>query len=745
LEPLRLAISIVALVVSAISACLVGVVAWTIGQRRGPGAGSQVNSCPGVTAAATTTDRGQATTEARPGATATTHDHCVPLEEPRIALEALPYGALLLDHSGRIRLANRAARVLLGIDGEEDLRERPLQQVMRVAAGEWWHAFGLADSSGSAEWPTVGAQPVQRRNELTRADGSRVPVDQSVATVWLEGEELLLVTLTDISDQRNTEFVLQQAKDEAEAANRLKSDFLANVSHEIRTPLNGIIGFSEIILSADSVDTCHRLTHIILRESGHLLNLINDLLDHAKIEAGRLELDPRPIDLPQLLQRVVSSAHVQARGKGLDFRVSLDPNVPRYVVGDALRIHQVLRNLVANAVKFTNKGFVNVLVEALDIVGEEVQIRFSVVDTGIGIPEEKRKAIFDSFTQADGSTTRQYGGTGLGTAIAKRLVGMMGGEIGVDSTPGEGSIFWFTMRVPITNETPQADIAPEMNGSNERFDRRRRRSGRILVAEDYPTNQEVVRNYLETAGHQVTLVDNGRKAVEACQQQIFDLVLLDVQMPEMDGFAATTRIRDLGPVYEKVPLLGLTAHASAAAKTSCREAGMDDVIIKPIRRDAFLSAVAHWLDVAAADVPLEAFQPEHLEEQRQRLSTSRQPEVVPPIDLDRAEYEFGGNRALLGKVVAQFLVDLENQIDKLGQALDLDDTETLRAEAHRIRGGASNLTADRLADAADRLEVAATDRNPAQAADAFEQLENETSRLKQFVADNGQLELPTCH
>jgi PAS domain S-box-containing protein len=432
---------------------------------------------------------------------------------------------------------------------------------------------------------TPGGPPVRADYESFRKDGTMVWIESTYSLLG-DGSGILLVTSRDITERKRLELDIAKALQMAEAASAAKSDFLANMTHELRTPLTAIIGFAEVLRRSRNLNkTAARQVGHILDASNTLLSVVNDVLDFSRLEAGGLELDPAPFDPAAMASSCAGLVTERAEAKGLTLRVDIARGVKPMDL-DGPRLSQVLLNFLSNAVKFTAQGSITVVLRQT-VDGDQAVLRGEVVDTGIGIAPEHRENIFDRFSQADAAVSRRFGGTGLGLAISRRIIERMNGRIGVDSAEGQGSSFWFEVRGPLaelpTQETEEVSPLAADAGV------------KLLLVEDNAVNRELVRAMLEPFGVEVETANDGVAGVEAMRQGHYDLVLMDVQMPVMDGLTATREIRAMeGARGASTPVIAMTANVLPEQVANCLAAGMDDHLGKPISPAKLLEAVARW-------------------------------------------------------------------------------------------------------------------------------------------------------
>jgi PAS domain S-box-containing protein len=480
-----------------------------------------------------------------------------------------------------IDTASEAIFILDGSSGRILDANRKAEQIMGGRVHEFTGTFlplaCFQENGMTAEVASLLA--AKRETSLRSARGSLIDVEYSGSKVQVRGGTLIEVILRDITERNAAAAALRVARDAALEASRAKSEFLANMSHEIRTPMNGIIGMQALALTASNPEDCSGYLESAQHSAQSLLEILNDILDVSKIEAGHLEIHPAPFYPRNCIADVLQLIRPRAREKGLELTSTVSAGIPERLIADDLRLRQILTNLLGNAVKFTNHGGVELRVDSRTGGDDQLHLDVAVIDTGIGIPKEKQGVIFESFRQADSSTTRRFGGTGLGLTISARLVGLMGGNIRVESSPGQGSAFHFTLPCklapPETANPGRAQSAMAAAPSKKL---------RILLADDNPINQKLALKLLEKRGHTVSVVGDGRQALEAARQALpFDLILMDVQMPNMDGLEATRAIRKIeDPVRNSVPIVAMTAFAMASDRDRCLAAGMNGHITKPI-------------------------------------------------------------------------------------------------------------------------------------------------------------------
>jgi PAS domain S-box-containing protein len=601
----------------------------------------------------------------------------------RSIVENIPY-MIFVKNADDLRFVrfNRAGEELLGyardkLIGKNDYDFFPKEEAV-------WFTEHDRNVLKGRKLVDIPEEPIETRTHgLRYLHTKKIPIlDEAGAPLYLLGIS------EDITERKQVELELKRAKETAEEANEAKSEFLARMSHEIRTPMNAIIGMTELALGTDLTDEQQEFLDIVSDSAESLLRLLDEVLDFSKIEAGQLDIEAIAFDLNEVMRHAVKVFENPAEEKGLGLRLSIGEDVPSVAVGDPVRLRQVLVNLINNAVKFTLAGAIDVRVDVDSRENKHIVLRFTVRDTGIGIPPEAQKTIFKSFTQADGSITRKYGGTGLGLTISTRLVEMMEGRIWVASSGDDGSTFCFTARMGVSNDIllkPAAEPrAPDVVG---RFGRR----VSVLVAEDNVVNRALIVRLLEKEGCEVSVVGNGHQAVEEMQRRDIDLVLMDLEMPEMGGLEATRRIREREKQTGKhVPIVALTAHVLAGDRRRCLDAGMDAYVPKPIRPNVLLATIVEFVPV---EIP---------KRQRKRKA--------PPT------------RDLHTDLVEMFTESSRKELAGIRQALGRRDHDGARALAHSIAGAAGVVGAKKISRLARKLESQAKHKRFPEMSDLCEAL-----------------------
>jgi len=549
-------------------------------------------------------------------------------------------------------------------------------------------------------------------------------------------------------EEANKELTI--ALEEAKKADRAKSEFLANMSHEIRTPMNAIIGFSDILAEEKLTDEQRRCVNTICDGGKHLLEIIDDILDFSKIEAGKLDVQTSECSLKRLFAKIGSLMRPAALEKGLKFEIQENKGLPMNICTDPTRLEQCLINLISNAIKFTKEGHVYVKV-SLEDKNNQPYIRFDVSDTGVGIPPEKQEKVFESFTQADGSTSRKYGGTGLGLTITRRLAELLGGELTLTSEQGGGSVFSLTIPAGVdVTKQPLLDrdnIDDHVRDEHDKL-KEAKFSGHILVAEDVRSNQMLAKWLLEKVGFEVTVAEDGNEAVQKVRSRSFDLILMDIQMPGMNGYEATKTLRNEGV---KTPIIALTASAMSGDEGKCICAGCDDYLSKPIDRRKLLEKIHKYLSAENKALSEKANSVKSQVDELAELCCGQIPqesslkETVGNEDSKEIlnwDELIGrlGDEELLKEVVPIFLKDNKERFDKLTKAVKAGDTKAIKFYAHAIKGAGRNIGARRLSDIARRLECVGRENDVDSATILFDKLKTEFEKVVTFLSRTDWLE-----
>jgi len=482
----------------------------------------------------------------------------------------------------QIVAVNGAAQTIYGYSQDEFLAMKVTDVIAPADVETYLHS--LLDE------PPLGSRGPHSRHHRYK-DGTVVEVEVTSNDVTIDGRACRISSAYNVTERNRAAAELAAARDAAVEASEMKSAFLANISHEIRTPMNGVLGMAELLLDSELSQDQLALAQHVIRSGELMVELINDILDISKIEAGQLDIEVTDFRLRETIEDTCAVARPQARAKGLELEVRIAEEVPDHALGDGKRLRQIVLNLVSNAVKFTSEGKVVVQTSATTRPDGAALVRIEVIDTGIGIEAARIETMFEPFTQADVSTTRNYGGTGLGLAIARELTLLMGGKIGAESKPGAGSTFWIELPLLASTGPSHQDLARSATDPRPEW----LAPPRVLVVEDSPINQIVAVRTLEHCGCRADVAGDGLQALEALSAHEYDAILMDCQMPVMDGFAATIELRRRENGGRRTPVIAMTANATANAVEECLAAGMDDYVGKPVRREQLLAALGRWV------------------------------------------------------------------------------------------------------------------------------------------------------
>ena len=628
------------------------------------------------------------------------------------------------------RRATKTERLLLA-------RETQLAEALRLAKLGTWHfsaetnitdwsdeACSILRRSLDTDTPTfdqfIGCMECDDRTGFNAAlsDGQATQIEldcrlicPDAAALWVhirgnitrdENGKAIVAggMIQDITERKLMDAELLRLKEVAEAANRAKSEFLANMSHELRTPMSAILGFTDLMSEAgpDAPDI-NECLHVIRRNSHHLLELINEILDLSKIEAGQTTVERIQCDLPVLLTDISTLMRSRAAEKSLQLNLGIDGQLPRYVLTDPMRLRQILVNLVGNAIKFTPAGTIDIVVRCKSS-GQSSRLTVEIRDTGIGMTEEQLGRVFRPFAQAEHSTTRKFGGTGLGLAISQRLARLMRGDITVSSKLAAGSVFTVSIEagsvenvemVSTLDHSGPPSGAPEVPGKELVI------SARILLAEDGRDNQRLLSALLKMAGAQVELAENGQVALDLAASHSFDVILMDMQMPVMDGYTATTELRRRGVT---IPIIALTAYAMAEDREKCLASGCTDYLTKPLQRETLMSTIRHHLDQSA-------------DRTAKSPPTSSQPAVrVPVMDSPAVLRSSLAAYPGMAGIIDEFVRDLPGQVQLLETLLSKEDLDSLRRLAHQLRGACGGYGFDPVTEVAAAAEDAIKSGQP---------------------------------
>jgi len=638
-----------------------------------------------------------------------------------------------------IEMVNKATLELMGYQ-EEELIGQPVKMIFD-------QYDGFLDNKGTGFLDHKSPLINMEKSFITK-QGQIIPVLFSASSMQARAGQnpgIVCVAL-DITERKKTEEMLEKSRFEAVAASRAKSEFLANMSHEIRTPMNGVLGMIDLLIHTNLNSEQKGFANTAYSSAKALLNLLNDILDFSKIEAGKLEIEHVAFDLRETLKEVIDLFSVRASSKNIYLSYITDRSIPSIVLSDPIRIRQILINLVGNAIKFTESGEVTVSVRPLTEHDEGMTCRFEITDTGIGISPEARKRIFDSFTQADASTTRKHGGTGLGLSISQQLLKLMGGAIGVESEPGKGSTFWFTLFLEKAIEKPdrntlltdkypgnpgQMKALNLQNASTQAINSIMNPELCILVAEDNLVNQQVILAMLTSNHYRADIVHNGREALDALSRKHYDVILMDCQMPVMDGYEATKIIREREKnSHRRIPIIAVTGHAMQGDRELCLAAGMDDFLTKPFHMELLFSTLSRW----TSDISTPKEVPDTKEEAGYSPIARKDSGIPSAIDktvLNELRFlQREDEPDLLGELITLYLSESSDLLKELGNFVQANDAQGINKTAHKLKSSSAYLGATNFASLLKQAENMGRQHQIEEAAKLFPEICREYEAVK---------------
>jgi PAS domain S-box-containing protein len=645
-----------------------------------------------------------------------------PISQNELVLQSIAEGICVVATDEKIIFANASAAANLGYEPEEIVGKN-YYEVLFGKNNDKTLFCPIKFALSEGETSHVNTETFFRR------DGSNFLVEY-VCVPLIEDEKIVgsVITFEDITERREIETVIAEARDAALENVRARAAFLANMSHEIRTPLNGIIGTTDLLLNSKLDQKQINYVEMLKTSADLLLEIVNEILNFSKIEAGKRELEIVEFDVRQTLSEAINLFSALAKKKNIALNFKIDDRIPPSIFGDSSQLRQVLNNLLSNAVKFTEVGGVHAKVTLKEQNTDALILLFEVFDSGIGIKPDAIKNIFEPFAQAEISTTRRFGGTGLGLAICRRIVEMMEGEINLESREAEGTRFWFTAKFAKNGdklEAKSSEKKEEIIFSQNQPAQFKAENVKVLIVEDNPVNREIAKAMLEQLGIVAETADNGAKAVEVCRQKSFDIILMDCRMPEMDGFEAARKILEKTDLQPPPKIIALTASVSTVEREQCFSAGMSDFLTKPITQNAIGEILKkHCFDrISSQNLDLNEKFVQH------SFSDILNPEILKNF----IEIESRGEENFVREMLELFCSYTESGIEELGNALSEKNIEIIKQKAHGLKGSSVNIGASGLPEFFGKLEEKAIEENWTEIGEIISEITVKFSHIKNTI------------